>query len=236
MNKIFDYLLSKGFKREEVNGYIVLMKNGIIIKPQVSNVLKLNISVNNNCVFKGEIKSLNELKTLERQLGLVQEDTNRKLLIRKFEEETDLYVYGGYFDDVEPTISITDDEASIDLVIQNEEEKCINTNGFVYILTASEMRECASSIQVSGVGDYVFIENFKGTITLEIPDEYNARFIEGIDVSDCYITQCIEYNDNSQRAYVCPKIVFNKVDGCGYMYGINPTRVIEKLFLDNEDY
>lgn len=143
------------------------------------------------------------------------------LLLKKFEQPTNVFVIGQDFTDVCETFSITDDYSSIDLVI-NDKETTLETDGFVFIFTEEELRENYDKIN-SGSElcdiEVLLLEDFVGEISLKIINERTKQDVlvdnfenwfnikEYLMYQDFPLTNHEDEADEDQETEFTPKLV-----------------------------
>lgn len=232
------YLKSADFwiENKHYNSFTAVKNNIYIETKDLDPIprLLLKIIVNDETVFIGEVESTHEIDILAKQLNLAKKEiTSKSILVREFKEETDLYIFGGYFSEVSPTIAIDDDEACLDIIDNSDESRKCNINcgsGCAYILTPEELKRAASSIEDAGCGEYVFIEDFKGKICVEINKGRDLCFKDCVNLCEDLLYRSIVSPFGESLGYAECALVLHP-ESTLFMYEPQSTRAIENLFL-----
>jgi len=115
---------------------------------------------------------------------------NKEILIRRFDQPTDIYICGCDFRDETQTFAITDDEAPLN-ISDGLNNNVIDTSGFVFILTVAELKELAPKMD-DPFGTIQFVENYKGDIKLVIPEDCDFEFEPDFDPLEYFMYQVTE--------------------------------------------
>lgn len=128
-----------------------------------------------------------------------------KILVRNFENPTNIYIIGCYFEEwkdiVKEAFSITDDYMCLDVKnIGNGRESMFDTDGCVFILSEDDFIKFAKLVDFNNNYDYneaIFIENYIGDINLiYILDEEKNLYLKEEDFD---FEEYLMYQDKAQN-------------------------------------
>lgn len=127
-----------------------------------------------------------------------------KILVKRFENPTNIYILGCYFEEwrniVKESFSITDDYMYIDIKnIGNGRENMFDTDGHVFILSEDDFIKFSKLVDFNenySYSDAIFIENYIGDINLVyILDEKENLYLKAEDFD---FEEYLMYQDKAQ--------------------------------------
>lgn len=117
-------------------------------------------------------------------------------ILKEFKEPTDVVISGVWIEDKEQCLSITDDEASVDVII-NSKRIYLTTCGYLYIDSIENIP--VDKIEEESGMDALVLKNYKGTISISFKDYNGNVFIGKGKFNPFEYLQDQEYTEDSER-------------------------------------
>lgn len=147
-----------------------------------------------------------------------------KSLLKTYSTPTTIYVMGCDFTGKDQTFSITDDYHSLDISHGAKRDLLVDTVGYAFILTQSELDEMKDKVEDTSLNQEGFmVKDFIGDIFIDVYDEDNKSILK--EKFDIKSNLMYEVEDKSSWGGV--KLIFptGSLDGvhimeCGEILGI----------------